>query len=228
MQINIRVCVRAQVLSHHGDCERVDAADVMQAVLPGDEAFYIDEELVPQRLKGLVILLIPAIQDKYTHASHVIGSWDFLMHVWCMYVSYLLARLMDSGLGGGTIRQTEGTSISSPPGPVTSHLLRSVLSFRMPRSPLQITFCSERQKERKKWKWVWKTIHRMYIRTGCSWACYLILSEVTQCLYFNRAVTLLLWVSWSESHNALRLIDQLLDVLLVLHKMRLLFLMTQT
>lgn len=81
MKINIRVCVRAQVLSHHGDCERVDAADVMQAVLPGDEAFYIDEELVPQRLKGLVILLIPAIQDKYTHASHVIGSWDFLMHV---------------------------------------------------------------------------------------------------------------------------------------------------
>lgn len=64
-----------------------------------------------------------------------------------MNVLYLLARLMDRGLGGGTSRQTEGTSISRPPGPVTSHLLRSELSFRMPMSSLQITFCSD--KERK-------------------------------------------------------------------------------
>lgn len=40
------------------------------------------------------------------------------------FESYLLARLMVSGLGGGTIRQTEGTNMSSPPGPVTCHLLR--------------------------------------------------------------------------------------------------------
>lgn len=95
MKINIRVCVRAQVLSHHGDCERVDAADVVQAVLPGDEAFYIDEELVPQRLKGLVILLIPAIQDKYTHASHVIGSRDFLTRACLMHVRFILVGKAD-------------------------------------------------------------------------------------------------------------------------------------
>lgn len=41
-----------------------------------------------------------------------------------MLGSYLLARLMLSGLGGGMIRHTEGTVISSPPGPVISHLLR--------------------------------------------------------------------------------------------------------
>lgn len=36
----------------------------MQAVLPGDEALYIDEELVPHQLKGLVILLVPDTQCK--------------------------------------------------------------------------------------------------------------------------------------------------------------------
>lgn len=51
-----------QEVSYHGDCEGVDAADVVQAVLPGDEALYIDEELVPHCLKGLIILLIPATQ----------------------------------------------------------------------------------------------------------------------------------------------------------------------
>lgn len=56
-------------MSYHGDCEGVDDADVMQAVLPGDEALYIDEELVPHGLKGLVILLIPAMQNTYTRLS---------------------------------------------------------------------------------------------------------------------------------------------------------------
>lgn len=39
-------------------------------------------------------------------------------------VSYLLARPMLCGLGGGTMRHTEGTNMSRPPGPVTFHLLR--------------------------------------------------------------------------------------------------------
>lgn len=47
-------------MGYHGNCKGVDAADVVQAVLPGDEALYIDEELVPHCLKGLEILLIPA------------------------------------------------------------------------------------------------------------------------------------------------------------------------
>lgn len=38
--------------------------------------------------------------------------------------SYLLARLRVSGFGGGISRHTEGISMSRPPGPVTSHLLR--------------------------------------------------------------------------------------------------------
>lgn len=57
-------------MSYHGDCEGVDDADVVQAVLPGDEALYINEELVPHCVKGLIILLIPAMQDTNTHVSH--------------------------------------------------------------------------------------------------------------------------------------------------------------
>lgn len=41
------------------------------------------------------------------------------------------------------IRHTEGTIMSSPPGPVTSHLLRWLLFFKMASLPLQITFCKE-------------------------------------------------------------------------------------
>lgn len=41
------------------------------------------------------------------------------------------------------IRHTEGTAMSSPPGPVTSHLLRWLLFFKMASLPLQITFCKE-------------------------------------------------------------------------------------
>lgn len=41
------------------------------------------------------------------------------------------------------IRHTEGTIMSSPPGPVTSHLLRWLLFFKMASLPLQITFCED-------------------------------------------------------------------------------------
>ena len=58
--------------------------------------------------------------------------------------SYFLAMAIEMGFGGGTSRQTEGTSMSRPPGPVTCHLLRWLLSFRMPSLSLQITFCGHR------------------------------------------------------------------------------------
>ena len=57
--------------------------------------------------------------------------------------SYFLAMEIEMGFGGGTSRQTEGTSMSRPPGPVTCHLLRWLLSLRMPSLSLQITFCGQ-------------------------------------------------------------------------------------
>lgn len=53
---------------------------------------------------------------------------------------YLLASPMLSGFGGGMSRHTEGMDMSRPPGPVTSHLLRCELSFRMPSFPFNIPF----------------------------------------------------------------------------------------
>lgn len=62
-------------------------------------------------------------------------------------VSYLLARPMLSGFGGGINKHTEGISMSRPPGPVTSHLLRCELSFRMPSFPLRIPFWEAETKQ---------------------------------------------------------------------------------
>ena len=45
--------------SYHGDGERVDACDVLDTVLPGDETFDVDVELVPHRQDGLIVLFIP-------------------------------------------------------------------------------------------------------------------------------------------------------------------------
>lgn len=64
--------------------------------------------------------------------------------------SYLVARPMLSGLGGGISRHTEGISMSRPPGPVTSHLLRCELSFRMPSFPFKIPFWRA-YKQRRHW-----------------------------------------------------------------------------
>lgn len=50
------------------------------------------------------------------------------------------------GFGGGISRHTEGTNMSRPPGPVTSHLLRCELSFRMPSFPFKIPIWSTKQK----------------------------------------------------------------------------------
>lgn len=65
-------------------------------------------------------------------------------------VSHLLARPMLSGFGGGISRHTEGISMSRPPGPVTSHLLRWELSFRMPSFPLRILFWKAGEKTKTK------------------------------------------------------------------------------
>lgn len=64
--------------------------------------------------------------------------------------SYLLARPMVSGFGGGISRHTEGISMSRPPGPVTSHLLRWELSFRMPSFPFKIPFCGAKTWHQRK------------------------------------------------------------------------------
>lgn len=95
-------------LCYYGDCESIDAADVLQAVLPGDEALYIDEELVPHWLNGLKILLIPEMQDTYTCITcHVIGfvthcdmmlSWSSLLNIYAcvrVYACFILAGKAD-------------------------------------------------------------------------------------------------------------------------------------
>lgn len=52
----------------------------------------------------------------------------------------------------------------------------------------------------------------------------LVLLEVTQCLYYNRTrtTTLLLRVTWSQPHDALGLIHQVLHLALILHDLLLL------
>lgn len=50
--------------TYHGDGERVDAFDVQQAVLPGDETLHVDVQLVPDGQDGLVVLLVPSCQNK--------------------------------------------------------------------------------------------------------------------------------------------------------------------
>lgn len=55
--------------------------------------------------------------DAMTHEKNAHCGWN-------KTVSYLVARLMVRGFGGGISRHTEGISMSRPPGPVTSHLLR--------------------------------------------------------------------------------------------------------
>lgn len=122
--------------TYHGQSEWVDASDIQEAVLPGDEALSVDVQLIPDWQDGLVVLLVPTGSTKakfkpFLTTTRLIG----------VFASYLLARLMLSGLGGGTIRHTEGTVISSPPGPVMSHLLRLLLFFRIASLSLQIVFC---------------------------------------------------------------------------------------
>lgn len=53
-----------QFTTYHGDGERVDAFDVQDAVLPGDETLHIDVQLVPDGQDGLVVLLVPLCQNK--------------------------------------------------------------------------------------------------------------------------------------------------------------------
>lgn len=44
---------------YHGDCEGVDAPDVLETELPGDETLYVDVQLVPYLKDGLIILFVP-------------------------------------------------------------------------------------------------------------------------------------------------------------------------
>lgn len=73
----------------------------------------------------------------WIHSSHLVSARKFNL------ATHLVARSTANGFGGGMIRLTDGTSISTPPGPVTNHLLRSLLSFRMHSSPLRTVFCKE-------------------------------------------------------------------------------------
>lgn len=44
---------------YHGDGEGVDASDILEAELPGDETLHVDVQLVPYLKDGIVILLVP-------------------------------------------------------------------------------------------------------------------------------------------------------------------------
>lgn len=50
--------------TYHGYGERVDAFDVKDAVLPGDEALHVDVQLAPDGQDGLVVLLVPVGGDR--------------------------------------------------------------------------------------------------------------------------------------------------------------------
>lgn len=156
-------------ITYHGDGEGVDVFDIQETVLPGGETTYVDVQLIPDWHDGLIVLLVPLgntetkfnlfltttrfilspSQPRTSYWFHVLPDPELKNHHHHVsgpktnhfFLSYLLARLTLRGLGGGTIRHTEGTNISSPPGPVTSHLLRWLLSFRIASLPLQITFC---------------------------------------------------------------------------------------
>lgn len=45
--------------TYHGDGERLDAFDIQDAVLPGDDTLHVDVQLVPDGQDGLVVLLVP-------------------------------------------------------------------------------------------------------------------------------------------------------------------------
>lgn len=147
-------------------------------------------------------------------------------------VSHLLARPMLSGFGGGINRHTEGISMSRPPGPVTSHLLRCELSFRMPSFPFKIPFC--RRQQNVQWEETpnyacisqLKHIHpgqcvSVCVRTHIS---HLVLFKVTQSLDDDGAGALVLRVARFQPDNGLRFVHQTLDLPLVLHNAFLLFL----
>lgn len=44
---------------YHAYGERVDAFDVQETVLPGNETLHVDVQLVPDRQDGLIVLLVP-------------------------------------------------------------------------------------------------------------------------------------------------------------------------
>lgn len=60
-------------ITYHGDGECVDAFDIQNAVLPGDETLHIDVQLVPDGQDGLVVLLVPSCDNK-NGISHVSRS----------------------------------------------------------------------------------------------------------------------------------------------------------
>lgn len=67
------------------------------------------------------------IQLKKTNQKNTLSHpscWKGGAYVFEASFTYLTARLMLSGLGGGRIKHTDGITISNPPGPVTAHLLR--------------------------------------------------------------------------------------------------------
>lgn len=114
--------------------------NVLHAVLPGNQTLDVDVQLTPDGHDGFIVLLIPVRQSENQCISvHCQLLCDLCA---CVFLSYFCARLMLRGFGGGMIRHTDGISISSPPGPVTCHLLRCVLSFRMPSFPFRMPFCN--------------------------------------------------------------------------------------
>lgn len=129
--------------SYHGVREGVNVLNVPHAVLPGDQALNVDVQLIPDGHDGFVVLLVP-VEKSMSQFSISFFKIRWLQRVYlCAFVcKYLLARLMLRGLGGGMIRHTDGMSMSNPPGPVTFHLQRSVLFFRIPVLSFRMPFCN--------------------------------------------------------------------------------------
>lgn len=115
------------------------------------------------------------------------------------------------------IRHTEGTVMSSPPGPVTSHLLRWLLFFKMASLPLQITFCkenvftSDRTTQQQPandtrlflWKLVSNLLPAIAVTTASRRRTHLVLDEVTQSFDDDGAAALLFGVSGFQPHDVL-------------------------
>lgn len=57
-------------ITYHGESEWVDASDIQETVLPGDEALSVDVQLIPDWQYGLIVLLVPMGSTETTFKQH--------------------------------------------------------------------------------------------------------------------------------------------------------------
>lgn len=65
-------------MPYHGDGEGVDALDIQETVLPGDEALNVDVKLVPDGQDGVVVLLVSLDNAEIKIESVTRRKKDFL------------------------------------------------------------------------------------------------------------------------------------------------------